>query len=160
ALGRVQVRGFAEPVEAFELAGAGRVRTRLEAASERGLSPFVAREAEMEYLRDAAALAREGDGQVRAVAGDAGVGKSRLFWEIAHALEAEGWRILDSRSLSYGRATPYLSVIELLRRTFQVEDSDDDRKIQEKLTGKLLAVDEPLLADLPIFLTLFDVAVA
>jgi class 3 adenylate cyclase/tetratricopeptide (TPR) repeat protein len=159
-LGRVQVRGFAEPVEAFELVGAGRVRTRLEAASERGLSPFVARETEMALLREAATQAAKGDGQVRAVAGDAGVGKSRLFWEHAHALQTEGWRILDSRSLSYGRATPYLSVIELLRRTFQIEDSDDHRKIQERVTGKLLSVDEPLLADLPVFLTLLDVPVA
>jgi class 3 adenylate cyclase/tetratricopeptide (TPR) repeat protein len=159
-LGKLQVKGFAEPVEAFELIGAGRVRTRFQAASERGLSPFVGREAERAAVREAAARARAGHGQVVLLVGDAGVGKSRLFWEIAHVMQAEGWRLLESRSLSYGRATPYLSVIELLRSDFQVETGDEERKIQEKITGRLLAVDETLLGELPVFLTLFDVPVA
>jgi class 3 adenylate cyclase/tetratricopeptide (TPR) repeat protein len=156
-LGAMQVKGFAEPVEAFELIGAGRARTRLEAASERGLSPFVGRAMELAEARAAAARAAVGSGGVLALVGDAGVGKSRLFWEIAHAVQADGFRLLEGRSLSYGRATPYLSVIELLRRDFQIDDGDDERKIQEKITSKLLATDETLLVELPVFLTLFDV---
>src|SRR5262249_32764705 len=93
-LGSLKVKGFAEPIDAFELVRAGRARTRLEAASQRGLSPFVDREAELPEARAAAGRAAAGQGEVLALVGDAGVGKSRLFWEIAHAVQAEGFRLL------------------------------------------------------------------
>jgi class 3 adenylate cyclase/tetratricopeptide (TPR) repeat protein len=157
SLGPMHVKGFATPVEAFELIGAGRARTRLEAASEHGLSPFVGRGVELAEAQAAAARAAAGRGSVLALVGDAGVGKSRLFWEITHAVRAEGFCLLEGRSLSYGRATPYLSVIELLRREFEIDEGDDERKVQKKITDKLLAADETLLVDLPVFLTLFDV---
>src|SRR5262245_24883592 len=137
SLGPVPVKGIAEPVEVFELVGAGAARTRLEAAARRGLTRFVGRNAELEHLRDALDRARLGRGQVVAVVGEPGVGKSRLFWELLHSHRVHGWLIVQSASVSYGKASAYLPVIELLRGYFEIESRDDARKIREKVTGKV-----------------------
>src|SRR5262249_30397488 len=136
-LGPVPVKGLSEPVEVFELIGAGAARTRLEAAARRGLSRFVGRASEMEQLQDLLDRARHGPGQVVAVVGDPGVGKSRLFWELIHSHRVHGWRIVQSVSVSYGKATAYLPVIELLKGYFEIDSRDDARKIREKITGKV-----------------------
>jgi putative ribosome biogenesis GTPase RsgA len=88
--------------------GAGPARTRLQAATRRGLTRFVGRDAELEQLRHAQQLAGIGHGQVAAVVGEAGVGKSRLVYEFTHSDRLQGWLVLDAASVSYGRATSYL----------------------------------------------------
>ena len=93
-LGPVPIKGLGEPVEVFELVGAGAARTRLEAAARRGLTRFVGRIAELEQLRDALDRASLGHGQVVAVVGEPGVGKSWLFWELTHSHRVHGWLIL------------------------------------------------------------------
>src|SRR5207247_10612738 len=94
-LGRVPSRGLGDPFEVCEWAGAGAARTRLEAAARRGLTRFVGRNAELEQLRDALDRASLGHGQVVAVVGEPGVGKSRLFWELTHSHRAHGWLIIE-----------------------------------------------------------------
>jgi predicted ATPase/class 3 adenylate cyclase len=158
-LGPVNVKGLGEPVEAYEVAGAGLVRSRMEAAAARGLSRFVGRDAEMHALQQALEKARVGRGQIVVVVGEAGVGKSRLFYEFTHSHRTQGWLILESSSASYGKATPYLPVIDLIKSYCQIEARDDGRKIREKLTGKLLALDRALEPTLPAFLALLDVPV-
>jgi len=158
-VGPVPVKGLAEPVEVFELAGAGPTRRRLEAALARGLTRFVGREAELEVLRQVLERAQAGHGQVVAIVGEAGVGKSRLLWEFTHSHRAHGWLILESSSASYGKATPYLPVIDLLKAYCQIEARDEARKIREKLTGKLLTLDRALEATLPALLALLEVPV-
>ena len=71
---------------------------------------------ELESLHQALARAQTGHGQVVALVGDAGVGKSRLVYECVHSHRTQGWRVLESASVSYGKATPYFSVIDLLKR--------------------------------------------
>jgi predicted ATPase len=100
-----------------------------------------------------------GLGQIVAVVGDPGVGKSRLVWEVPHSHRTQNWLVVESGSVSYGKATAYLPVISLLRTYFQVQDRDDIRKIREKVTGKLLALDQMPAATLPAFLALLDVPV-
>jgi class 3 adenylate cyclase/tetratricopeptide (TPR) repeat protein len=158
-LGPVPIKGLGEPVEVFELVGAGAARTRLEAAARRGLTRFVGRNAELEQLRDALDRASLGHGQVVAVVGEPGVGKSRLFWELTHSHRVHGWLILQSASVPYGRATAYLPVIELLRRYFEIESRDDPRKIREKVTGKVLTLAPALGPVVPALLALLDVPV-
>lgn len=114
-VGPVPVKGLTEPVEVFELLGVRARRGRLDAAAARGLSRFVGRQRELEVLQQSSEQAHAGRGQVVAVVGEAGVGKSRLFWEFAHSHRMEDWLILDSASVSYGTATAYLPVIELSR---------------------------------------------
>jgi hypothetical protein len=96
---------------------------------------------------------------VVAVIGEPGVGKSRLFWEFTQSYRTQGWLQLDSRSVSYGKATAYLPVIDLLKAYCQIEARDDVRRIREKLTGKLLTLDETLKSTLPAMLALLDVPV-
>jgi tetratricopeptide (TPR) repeat protein len=158
-LGPVPVKGLEAPVDVYELTGARAVRSRLNAAIARGLTRFVGRETELEQLRQSLERAASVHGQVVAILGEAGVGKSRLLWEVMHSHRTEGWLIVQASSVSYGKATPYLPVIDLLKGYFQIEDRDDHRKIRESVTGKVLTLDRALEPMLPALLTLLDVPV-
>jgi class 3 adenylate cyclase len=156
-LGPVPVKGLEEPVEVFELGGASAVRRRLQAAAARGLTPFVGRQQELEAIQQALARAQTGHGQIVALVGEAGVGKSRLVYECVHSHRTQGWRVLESASVSYGKATPYFPVIDLLKRYCHVDDGDDARTIRAKVTGQALTLDETLQHTLPALLALLDV---
>ena len=159
-LGAVTIKGLPEPITVYELSGASHVRTRLQAAAVRGLTRFVGRQREIEVLNEALANAAQGKGQVVAIVGEPGVGKSRLFWEFTHSHRTQGWLVVEASSVSYGKATPYLPVIDLLKGYFKIAENDDARAIREKVTGKLLTLDrslEPLLLPL---LALLDQPVA
>src|SRR5205085_10982209 len=115
ALGPVPIKGLAEPVEVYELLGAGTARSRLQAAAARGLTKFVGRDAELETLRRTLEQAGAGHGQIVALVGEPGVGKSRLVWEFSHSHRTQGWLVLEGGSVSYGKATSCLPVIDLLK---------------------------------------------
>jgi class 3 adenylate cyclase/tetratricopeptide (TPR) repeat protein len=159
SLGPVPVKGLAHPVEVYEVTGAGPARTRLQAAARRGLTRFVGRDAELEKLRRAQQLASAGQGQVAAIVGEAGVGKSRLVYEFTHSHRLQGWLVLESASVSYGKATSYLPAIDLLKGYFKIQNRDDLREIREKVTGKLLTLDESLKPTLPALLALLGAPV-
>jgi class 3 adenylate cyclase/predicted ATPase len=158
-IGPVAVKGMADAVQIYEVTGAGVARTRLQAAASRGLTRFIGRDAETEQLQKALEQARAGHGQVVGVVGEPGVGKSRLFFEFIHSHRTQGWLILESGSVSYGKATAYLPIINLLKGYFDIQDRDDARKIGEKVTGKLLISDRTLESTLPAVLSLLDVPV-
>ena len=155
-LGPMPVKGVAAPVDVFELVGASGIRRRLQAAAARGLTRFVGRDTEFAALVQALERARAGHGQVVAVVGEAGVGKSRLVYECIHSHHTQGWQVLESTSVSYGKATPYFPVLDLLRRYAHVDDSDDPRTIRAKVTGQLLTLDEALQDAIPPLLALLD----
>jgi predicted ATPase/class 3 adenylate cyclase len=159
ALGPVAVKGLTAPVDVYEVLGAGSARTRLQAAAARGFTRFVGRDAELQTLHQALARAGAGQGQVVAVIGEPGVGKSRLFWEFMQSRCLQGWRLLSSHSVSYGKATAYLPVTDLLMRYYQLEAHDDVRRVREQVTEKLLTLDETLEPTLPAMLALLDVPV-
>ena len=102
-LGPTPVRGLRQPLEVFELVGAGSSRTRLQAFAARTLTRFVGRQAEFEAMRQAHALADAGHGQLVAVIGEPGVGKTRLFYEFLCAPWTQGWLLLESQATSYGQ---------------------------------------------------------
>jgi class 3 adenylate cyclase/tetratricopeptide (TPR) repeat protein len=158
-LGPVPVKGLAAAVEVYEVTGTGPARTRLQVAARRGLTRFVGRDAEVDQLRRAQHLAGTGYGQVVAIVGEAGVGKSRLIYEFTHSRHLQGWLVLEAASLSYGKAMSYWPVIDLLKGYFKVQDRDGLREIREKVTGKLLALDRSLEPILPALLALLDVPV-
>src|SRR6516165_8836529 len=159
SLGAVPIKGLADRIEIYELLCAGPARTRLQAATRRGLTRFVGRHDEIQQLRRVEQLAQVGRGQVAAIIGEAGVGKSRLVYEFTHSHRLEGWLVLESSSVSYGKATSYLPVIDLIKVYFKIHDRDDYREIREKVTGKLLTLDESLKSTLPALLALLDVPV-
>jgi class 3 adenylate cyclase/tetratricopeptide (TPR) repeat protein len=156
ALGPIPVKGLAEPVAVFELVGASAIRRRLQAAAARGLTRFVGREQEIEALGQALGRAATGYGQVLAIVGEPGVGKSRLVYEFVHSPRTEGWLVLESASVSYGKATPYFPAIDLLKRYAHVEERDDARTIRAKVTGQVLTLDDTLQETIPALLSLLD----
>jgi class 3 adenylate cyclase/tetratricopeptide (TPR) repeat protein len=156
ALGQVPVKGLAEPVEVFEIGGVSAVRKRLQAAAAHGLTRFVGREREIEALGQALERTAAGHGQAVAAVGEAGVGKSRLMYEFVHSHSTAGWLVLESALVSYGKATPYFPVIDLLKRYAHVEERDDARTIRAKVTGQVLTLDETLQEAIPALLSLLD----
>src|SRR5438034_7843 len=156
ALGPIPVKGLTEPVEVFELVGATVVRQRFQARAAQGLTRFVGRQSELDTLHQALDQAGAGHGQLVALVGEAGVGKSRLVYEFAHSHHTQGWRVLESASVSYGKATPYFPVLELLKRYCHLEDHDDHRTIRAKVTGQVLTLDETLQDTTPALLALLD----
>jgi class 3 adenylate cyclase/tetratricopeptide (TPR) repeat protein len=156
ALGRFPVKGLTEPVEVFELVGASAIRRRLQASAARGLTPFVGRQQDLAALQQALEQARTGHGQVVAVVGEPGVGKSRTVYEFLRSHSTPGWLVLESASVSYGKATPYFPVIDLLKRYSHVEEHDDTRTIRAKVTGQVLTLDPALQDTIPALLSLLD----
>jgi class 3 adenylate cyclase/tetratricopeptide (TPR) repeat protein len=145
ALGPTVVKGLPQPIEVFELVGTA-TRTRLQVSAARGLTPFVGRDTELDVLPRALARAQAQHGQVVAVVGEAGVGKSRLFWEFTHSEQVDGWMVLETRSVSSGKATPYFPIIELLKVYFGVEERDDQRRMRERVDAKLATLGPTLEA--------------
>ncbi len=130
-LGTSQIKGLAEPVNVYEVTGLGPLRTRLQRSAGRGLTKFVGREREMEALKHAAEQAKSGHGQIVAAMAEPGVGKSRLFFEFK-ATSQSGRMVLETISVSHGKASAYLPVIDLLRNYFDISATDDERKRREK----------------------------
>jgi class 3 adenylate cyclase/tetratricopeptide (TPR) repeat protein len=159
SLGPIPVKGLAEPVEVYDLTGTGAARTRLQAAALRGLTRFVGRDAEIEHMRRVLGQADAGRGQVVAIVGEAGVGKSRLVHEFTHSHRVQDWLILQAPSVSYGKATSYLPVIELLKGYFRIGSRDDHREMRDKILGRVLGLDRALEPLLPALLALLDVPV-
>jgi class 3 adenylate cyclase/tetratricopeptide (TPR) repeat protein len=155
-LGPMTVKGVSEPVAVHEVTGFGPLRTRLQRAAARGLTKFVGREREMEALRHVAELARSGHGQVAAAIGEPGAGKSRLFHEFK-LISRSDWMTLEAFSVSHGKATAYLPVIDLLHEYFGFELGDTTRRRREKVGGKVLMLDRSLEDTLPFLFTLLGV---
>src|SRR5215813_580710 len=110
----------------------------------------------MVVLAQALARAGGGHGQLVAAVGEAGVGKSRLLYEFVHSHRPQGWLALEAASVSYGKAAPYVPVVDLLKRYMHVEDGDAPRTVRAKVTGHLLTLDEALQDTIPALLALLD----
>jgi len=156
ALGDAQVKGIPAPLPVYEMLGLGALRTRLQVAAHRGLARFVGREAELEALHRALEQSTAGHGQIVAVVGEAGVGKSRLFHEFK-ARSQTGCQVLETFSVSHGKAFAYLPLIELLRNYFQIAPQDDKRRCHEKVTGKILTLERSLEEHMPYLLYLLGI---
>jgi class 3 adenylate cyclase len=156
-LGAMAIKGLETPIEVYELAGATVGRSRFQAAADRGLSRFVGRDAEIGHLRRALEHATQGRGQVVAVLGEPGVGKSRLTFEVTHTHRVDAWLVLEARSVSYGKTTSYLPMVDLLKGYFHVGDRESPREVREKVMGKILTLDRGLESILPALLALLEV---
>ncbi|HJY79885.1 MAG TPA: adenylate/guanylate cyclase domain-containing protein [Candidatus Binatia bacterium] len=157
SLGVARVKGVSEPVHIYEVLGAGPSCTRLQVSAKRGLVQFVGRQNEMAQLRRALELAKESRGQIVAAMGEPGVGKSRLFHEFKLISQTD-CLVLETFSVSHGKAYPYLPLIDLLKNYFQITLQDDERKRREKVTGKVLTLDRSLEDTLPYLFILLSVS--
>src|SRR5216683_4167702 len=139
-LGPTKVKGVSGPVNVYEVIGLGPLRTRLQRALGRGLTKFVGREREMEALKHVAEQAKGGRGRIAAAMAEAGVGKSRLFFEFK-VMHQSGWLVLETFSVSHGKASAYLPMLDLLQGYFKITGEDDQRARRAKVrwrrwTGK------------------------
>ncbi len=155
-LGATKVKGVSEAVDLYQVTGMGPLRTRLQVAAQRGLTKFVGRQAELEQMKRALELAKTGHGQILAAMGEPGVGKSRLFFEFK-AIAQSGCLVLDAYSVSYGKASAYLPVFELLREYFHFIPQDDPRQRRQKVIGKVLELDRSLEDTLPYVFALLGI---
>jgi class 3 adenylate cyclase/tetratricopeptide (TPR) repeat protein len=157
ALGASRIKGVSEPVNVYEVTGLGPLRTRLQASAQRGLSKFVGRESELAQVKRALDSAKSGHGQIVAVVAEAGLGKSRLFYEFK-VIAGGRCLALEAFSVSHGKASAYLPLIELLKNYFALTPADDVRKRRERIGGKVLMLDRALEDALPYLFTLLEVA--
>jgi len=157
ALGEKRVKGREEPVNSYRVVAPSGRKTRFDVSAERGLTPFVARERELELLLDAFERSKAGRGQAFSIMSEAGVGKSRLLYEFRKAVANEDMVFLEGRCLSYSRSTPYQPHVDILESNFDIQDGDGDLETSEKVkTGlKILGVDEA--STLPYLLELLSV---
>jgi len=155
-LGPTRVKGVSEPIEIFEVVGVGPLRTRLQMSAKRGLSRFVGRQAEIDQLLRSLETARAGHGQIVAAVAEAGVGKSRLFHEFKLNVQT-GCLVLEAVSVSHGKASAYLPVVDLLKTYFRITDQDDSDLRREKITGKVLSLDRTLEDTMPYLFALLGV---
>ena len=158
-LGPTRIKGVSEQVNVYEVTGLGPLRTRLQRSVGRGLTKFVGREREMEALKHAAGLASEGHGQIAAAVAEAGTGKSRLYFEFK-AISQSGWMVLEAFSVSHGKASAYLPLIDLLHSYFGIDSADDARRRRERVAGKIVILDRSLEDTLPYLYALLAISEA
>ncbi len=158
-LGPISVKGLAVTVEAYELEDRRPVRSRFQVSATRGLTRFVGRAAEMRQLRSLAARVGQGDGQLVALVGEPGVGKSRLARELAGTDDLRRWTVLTSGAVAFGVNTSYLPVVGLIRGYLGLDDRDRVEHVLETVRDRLAdsglvspADETPLLAllDVPV----------
>ena len=156
ALGAAAIKGVEEPLNVYEVVGAGPLRTRLQVSARRGLTRFVGRQSELDQMQRALEEAKAGHGQIVGVMGEPGLGKSRLFYEFKLTSQSD-YLVLAAFSVSYGKASPYLPLIELLKTYFQIEPTDDERTRKEKVGGKVFMLDRSLEDTLPYLFSLLGI---
>jgi class 3 adenylate cyclase/tetratricopeptide (TPR) repeat protein len=144
-LGAVAVKGFSESMEVFELIEADGARSRFQTAAARELTPFVGRDDEVQQLHAALDRVRLGQGQVVAVLGEPGVGKSRLIWEFLRSVRDDGWSLVEASALPYERGAPYAPVVRLLKACFAIMPDDDPRTVESKIRMDLRPDEAPRL---------------
>jgi class 3 adenylate cyclase/tetratricopeptide (TPR) repeat protein len=155
-LGRAPIKGVSEPVEVYEVTGLGPLRTRLQRSAGRGYTKFVGRNREIDAMKHGAEQAIAGHGQIVAAMAEPGVGKSRLLFEFK-AVSQSGWTTLETFSVSHGKASAYLPVIDLLHSYFEIASEDDARRRRQKILGKLLELDRALEDTIPYLYALLGI---
>jgi len=156
-LGEKQVKGKEAPVKAYRVITTSTRRTRFDVSAERGLTPFVGRERELELLLDGFERVKAGRGQAFSIMGEAGGGKSRLLYEFRKAIANEDATFLEGRCFSYSRGVAYHPVIDLLKSNFDIRESDEDYQISDKVKEGLKQLGADEASTLPYLLELLSV---
>jgi len=157
ALGEKEVKGKQESVRTYQVIAPSTRRTRFDVSAERGLTPLVGRERELEILLDGFERSRTGRGQALSIMAEAGLGKSRLLYEFRKAITHEDVIFLEGKCLSYSRGVACHPIIDILKSNFDVREGDHDLDIKNKVKKGLhiLSVDES--STLPYLLELLSV---
>ena len=143
-LGLTKVKGVSALVKVYEVTGLGKQRTRMQRSAGQGFSKFVGRTRELDSLRYAAEQAQAGSGQVVAIVAEAGTGKSRLIFEFLTGVRSST-KILETTSVSHGKTSYCLPIIELLQTYFGIETQDNEHERREKVIVNIANLDPKLL---------------
>jgi class 3 adenylate cyclase/tetratricopeptide (TPR) repeat protein len=157
ALGGKEIKGKEEPVDVYQVIVPSTRRTRFDVSAERGLTPFVGRERELELLLDGYGRAKSGRGQAFSIVSEAGVGKSRLLYEFRKSLMNEDVTFLEGRCLSYSRGVAYHAIADILKGNFDIQDSDGQDEIRRKVGDGLKILEADKGSTLPYLLELLSV---
>jgi len=157
ALGEKKVKGKKELVKVYRVIAPSSRRTRFDVSAERGLTPFIGRDRDLELLLDGFERAKNGRGQAFSIMAEAGVGKSRLLYEFRKAVANEDATFLEGKCLSYSRNMAYHPVIDILKSNFDVREGDGDIEIREKVKAGLKVLEADEASTLPYLLDLLSV---
>jgi class 3 adenylate cyclase/tetratricopeptide (TPR) repeat protein len=157
ALGEKKIKGKEESVKVYQVIAPSTRRTRFDVSAERGLTPFVGRERELELLLDGFQRAKLGKGQAFSIISEAGCGKSRLLYEFRKAVANEDVNFLEGRCLSYSRGVAYHPVIDILKSNFDIQEGEGDSEIKEKAKSGLQIIGVDEASTLPYLLELLSV---
>ncbi len=157
ALGEKQIKGKEEPVKVYRVIAPSARRTRFDVSAERGLTPFIGRERELELLLDGFQRVKAGKGQAFSIISEAGVGKSRLLYEFRKAIANEDVNFLEGKCLSYSRGAAYHPVIDILKSNFDIREGEGDQEIREKVKKGLELIGADEASTLPYLLELLSV---
>ena len=157
ALGEKHVKGKETPVKVYRVIAPSSRRTRFDVSAERGLTPFVGRERELELLLDGLERSKGGRGQAFSIVAEAGVGKSRLLYEFRKTVANEDVTFLEGKCLSYSREVAYHPIIDILKSNFDLREGDDDLKIRERMSDGLKALKVDPTSTHPYLLELLSV---
>jgi class 3 adenylate cyclase/tetratricopeptide (TPR) repeat protein len=128
SLGTRNLKGFSKPLELWRVEPGGATASRFDATRHRDTGPMVGRAEELRALRNRWREATEGRGSSVVLTADAGIGKSRLLYELSSSIH-EGHTFF-AQAVSYSNATPYLPLAEALRRfaAFGADDTSEERR--------------------------------
>lgn len=155
-VGPLDVKGKSQPVNVYKFVKDLGLRTRLEAAVEKGLTPYVGRGRELSTLQGFFDKVRSGRGQVVFVSGEAGIGKSRLLYELRQSLGSDV-RWLEGHCISFGRNMSYLPIVDILKGSFGIVETDDDGAIVEKVEAHTAGWSDEARAAVPYLRFLLNV---
>jgi class 3 adenylate cyclase/tetratricopeptide (TPR) repeat protein len=138
-LGPIQIKGKQEPVATYRLLGLGPSRSPLAARIARHLSRFAGRQRELATLLEVVEAVQRDRGQVVGIVGDPGMGKSRLLYEFRQTIGERSVTYLEGRCVSYGAATPYVPIVDIVRTNCGIVDTDPPEVMAAKVR---VALDE------------------
>jgi len=148
-MGVFSLRGKTERVPTWEVTKAREALTRFEVEAQRGLTHFVGRLDELRALHDSFARAREGQGQVLSLIGEAGIGKSRLLLEFRRQLDLKDAKWLEGHALSFGKSMAFHPLIDMMKRNFHIEENEPEDKTVQKIDRGVLQFGDDLETILP-----------
>jgi class 3 adenylate cyclase/tetratricopeptide (TPR) repeat protein len=141
-IGGVKVKGKEQPVKAYKVLGPRRIITRVAACQEKGLSPFVGRNLELDTLNACLEKVKGSNGQVIGVMGEPGVGKSRLVCQFRESLSTEEYTCIEGGCIHFGDSIPYLPILDMLRDYFDISEDEDETIIKKKINDKVTHLGE------------------
>jgi len=148
-LGALEIKGKSQRVTTYKAVQEKQVRTRLEAAAYRGLTPFTGRERELQMLEGFLKQTKDNQGQVVFVSGEAGIGKSRLILEFKQAVRNDNICWLEGHCSSYGKNIPYLPIIDIIKENFRVKESDNNANIIQRVDDRVIEWDDAAQRNVP-----------